>query len=444
MHTILNNQRGAVAVLFWIMLVVIIAFAGLAVDVGAWFVARAELSKSVDAGALAGAKNISNPFADALAVAEEFAHENFRGGGAWTVGAPTFNASQVDNFRISVDGSVNTQSYFANVFGVNVVVVNNSAIAKKNAVEIMLVLDRSGSMAGEPIRDLKAAANSFVSFFEDTQAEDNLGLISFATGVTVNVPLQNNFVGAMRGAINSMNAVGATNAEDALDRADGSSGFTNQSGLPGDQRRQQYLIFFSDGNPTAFRGSFRYNGEDDIEAVACGTGQNCGTVYERLGNPDSENWLTRNGNYIDPRLTGDGMPLGGSSCGNYGNLPPSLTTRWYVFDNYPVAGGTPPACYIPTVNTAWSSQLGRYVVTSVTGRLAAYVCTTARQMAREHAQELQDSNIVIYTIGLGDVDRNFLEDIASGPSFAYYTPDSDELLALFNTIAKDIKLRLVQ
>jgi hypothetical protein len=96
------------------------------------------------------------------------------------------------------------------------------------------------------------------------------------------------------------------------------------------------------------------------------------------------------------------------------------------------------------VNTAWSSQLGRYVVTSVTGRLAAYVCTTARQMAREHAQELQDSNIVIYTIGLGDVDRNFLEDIASGPSFAYYTPDSDELLALFNTIAKDIKLRLVQ
>lgn len=445
MHTILKNQKGAVAILFVIMLVVIIGFLALAVDVGAWFVARAELSKSVDAAALAGAKNISNPFVDPVDLAEEFALENFPAGSSGIVGAPTINVSRVDN-RIIVGGSVNSKSYFAGIFdniGASEVVGIDNAVATRNEVEIMLVLDRSGSMAGAPINDLKTAAKSFISFFEETQDEDELGLISFATGVTVNVPLQNDFVGAMTSAINGMNAVGATNAEDALDRADGPSGFTDQSGVPGDLQVQQYLIFFSDGNPTAFRGTFRHNGGSTFEAVVCGTGQNCGTVYERLGNPNSESWLTRNGNYIDPRLTGDGSPFASSACQLY---PPLLTTRWYVFEDYPVAGYGTQACYIPTVNVTRNGNRPPYTYTlnSVTGRLAAYVCTTARQMAREHAQELQDNNVVIYTIGLGGVDEDFLEDISSGPAFAYYTPDSDELLTIFNRIAMDIRLRLVQ
>ena len=445
MHTMLKNQKGAVAILFVIMLVVIIGFLAFAVDVGAWFVARAELSKSVDAAALAGARNISNPFVDPEDLAEEFALENFPADSSGIVGEPTIDVSRVGN-RITVGGSVNSRTYFAGIFdniGASEVVGIDNAVATRNEVEIMLVLDRSGSMAGDPIEDLQTAANSFISFFEDTQDEDELGLISFATSVTVNVPLQNNFVGAMTAAIDGMNAVGATNAEDALDQADGPSGFTDQSGVPGDRRVQQYLIFFSDGNPTAFTGTFLYNGGSPFEAVVCGTGQTCGTVYERLGNPNSENWLTRNGNYIDPRLTGDGMPFASSACQLY---PPLLTTRWDVFEDYPVAGGTPPACYIPTVNVTRNGRRPPYTYTlnSVTGRLAAYVCTTARQMAREHAQELRNSNIKIYTIGLGDVDEDFLEDIASGPSFAYYTPESDELLTLFNAIAKDIKLRLVQ
>jgi hypothetical protein len=65
-------------------------------------------------------------------------------------------------------------------------------------------------------------------------------------------------------------------------------------------------------------------------------------------------------------------------------------------------------------------------------------------MAIDHAQELKDKNIKIYTIGLGDVDQNVLAAIASGPEFQYYTPNSDELESIFNAVAKEIKLRLVQ
>ena len=427
MQNAFKDQKGAVAVLFAIMLIIIIGFAALAIDVGAWFVTRAELSKSIDAAALAGAKNISNPYVDPLVLAEEIASENFPAGYLGTVGTPTFNASRED-FRINVDGSVIADAYLAQVFGINQVVERSLAAAKKNAVEIMIVLDRSGSMAGNPIRDLKMAAHSFVSFFEETQEQDLVGLISFATSVTVDAELQHNFVTAMTSEINAMNAVGATNAEDAMDQSDGPYGFTDQSGIPGDNRVQQYLIFFSDGNPTAFRGRFRYNGVDNIDAVVCGTGQTCDTVYQRLGNPNSETWLRLNGAYINPEHTGDGRPPIISACGTSLNNP--STTRWYVFSQYPVRGYiNPQYCHIPH----GSGQI-----------LPRYICSTARQMAVEHAQELKDKDIKIYTIGLGDIDQDFLGQIASGPSFEYYTPDSNELQAIFNTIAKEIKLRLVQ
>ena len=105
-----------------------------------------------------------------------------------------------------------------------------------------------------------------------------MGLITFATGVTVDHPLSTNFVSAMTTKINAMTATGATNAEDAIDQAGGPQGFTDQTGIPGDKRVKQYLIFFTDGHPTAFRGKFRCNGID-YDAVVMGTGNTDATQY---------------------------------------------------------------------------------------------------------------------------------------------------------------------
>ena len=441
MGTALNSQKGAVMVIFTLLLLVLLGFAGLAIDVGSWYGVKAELSKSVDAAAMAGAKNISNPYVDPLVLAKEFGSENFPAGYLGTKGTATFNAYADTNHSIRVTGSVIASAYLAQLFGVNQVVSTNTGAARKNNVEIMLVLDRSGSMAGKPISDLKAAAKSFIAFFDDTQDDDKVGLISFATGVKVNFPLGNNFVTPITTAINSMAATGATNAEDALAQAGGAQGLPDQSGLPGDQRVQQFLIFFSDGNPTAFRGKFKNNGVDNIDAVVCGTGNTCTEVYNQLGKPDSETWLN-----IDPRLTGDGKAQGTSKCTT---LPPLLTTKWYVFSDYPMP---PPntgfeQCFIPTVNTTRSGRSPNYTYTlnSVTGPLAEYVCDTARQMAIDKAQDLKNKYVKIYTIGLGTtIDKTFLSQIASGSTFEYYAPTSSDLQAIFNAIAKDIKLRLVQ
>ena len=100
-----------------------------------------------------------------------------------------------------------------------------------------------------------------------------MGLITFATGVSVDHRLSTYFVNDMTAKINAMNSETGkrqfTNAEDSIDRSDNQAdgGFTDQSGMPEDQRVQQYLIFFTDGNPNAFRGNFTYRG-NVYDAVA--------------------------------------------------------------------------------------------------------------------------------------------------------------------------------
>jgi hypothetical protein len=128
---------------------------------------------------------------------------------------------------------------------------------------------------------------------------------------------------------------------------------------------------------------------------------------------------------LTPIPTGDGNKVSGSPLTNCGST--GLNTRWYIFGDpkYGLPGYDPLQCNI--------SQ-------SV---LAPYICNTAKSMAIDHAQELKNKNIKIYTIGLGDVDPVFLGQIASGPTYEFYTPTSDELAAIFQKIAKEIKLRLV-
>lgn len=134
-------------------------------------------------------------------------------------------------------------------------------------LDIVLVLDTSGSMSGSKMTNLKNAANSFI----DATAENNRGLeqnqqtrlaiVQFASGA--NTRQQLNYVTDQnaqqyKNTINGFSANGATYAEEGLQRA--------QSVLDSGGRAdvQQIVIFFTDGEPN------HQNGFDDdvaIEAV---------------------------------------------------------------------------------------------------------------------------------------------------------------------------------
>jgi Flp pilus assembly protein TadG len=432
MKYILHNQRGVVLILFCLSFVGLFGFAALGMEVGRWYLTRAELSKAVDAAAMAGAKNISNPYAPIETIVQDVGKENFPlgylGSPSSGEGSVSFVSQVLPGNKVKVTGAVSTYAVLARFFGIEQVSTGSEGVAQKNEVEIMMVLDKSGSMAGKPISDLKRAAKSFLQFFEETQDQDKMGLISFATGVRVDQPLGTNFVQGMTNKINALSAESGkrqfTNAEDAIDRSDdeAAGGFTDQTGLPGDRRKHQYLVFFTDGNPNAFRGEFTYNGVT-YDAVAYVEGANGSCTGDVCG---SDRYLcdpvTGNSLGIKALPTGDGKQGHSSKCS--ASLRPNA--KWDVFSQYPVPGYSADYCNIPesALRPTWFKNV-------------------TRSMAIDHAQELKNKDIEIFIIGLGDVDKDFLGQIASGPNYEYYTPTSDDLEALFQQIAKEIKLRLV-
>lgn len=114
--------------------------------------------------------------------------------------------------------------------------------------DIELVLDRSGSMMGTPLANLKTAANAFVDLID--QATDGalngviangsrVGVVSFSSGATVDVALTTD-ANAVKTAINALVAGGTTNHSAAIS--------TGQSELAGSApTNTKQMIIFTDG-----------------------------------------------------------------------------------------------------------------------------------------------------------------------------------------------------
>ncbi len=93
--------------------------------------------------------------------------------------------------------------------------------------DIILILDRSGSMAGSPLDNMKSGAKTFVSIIEEaTDGTQNgtigsgsrIGVVSFSDAATVNSPLTTS-VASLNAAIDSLTASGTTNHADAFSKA---------------------------------------------------------------------------------------------------------------------------------------------------------------------------------------------------------------------------------
>ena len=436
-----SNSRGMFALITALSVVTLFAFVALGIEVGRWYVVRAELSKSVDAAALIGAKNYSNPFLVPEDLMAAVGQANFSPGLFGTEGSPIITGTREADRKVFVVGSTNVLNKITQIVEVQEHIpdgtyektyVTSLGVAQQREVEIMLVLDESGSMSGA-MGDLIDAAQSFVDFFEYTDDTDQFGLITFASGVVVERTLGTDYFPDIKTEIGNMNASGGTNTEDALDQANGPSGFSDQTVFPEEDRVKQFLIFFSDGNPTAFRGDFTRDG-NDVDAVGYAANWDI-----KLMDPDVQmQYLT-----VKQYETGDGKTTGTTICQSGSPLAGYSNTKWHIMDDltYGVTG------YSEFSGDYYSDLLGttdpeKCSLNRNQGR--DYVEAITKQMAIDHAQELKDQGIQIYTIGLGGVDTAFLSAIASGPGYESFAPTSADLKNLFQKIASMIKLRLVK
>ncbi len=455
----LANQQGIYFIFSAITILVLFGIVALGIEVGRWYAIQSEISKSVDGAAFAGAANSGSLTGDALkTMVTEVAKANFPVG---MISTENLDITVTDDGKgkITVDASVDAVNSLASVMGAahQKTKVESKGVAKLRKFEIALVLDQSGSMSGA-MGDLKTAARAFVQSFKSMESDplNQMALVTFASGVQKRFPLTDAYVSVLDSAIANLGVGGYTNAEEALDRVqdDGTEGtdmgWSNQIGVSPNERTGQYVIFFSDGQPTAFRAPFSTNGSAPVEAAVRFSGSKPLSLRE-LDKQDSS--LSVGGDSGEPVPSGTGV----------GNGPRYTTTctgsltrnswKWWILDpTYDQAidefglGSNPFSVSEPLIynqpNPVYSLGHEDCIPRQT---LRNYGDLVAQQMAVDHASEIKNvKEYQIYTVGLGSVDKAFLSQIASSPEHEFFANSSTDLSAVFSEIAHSIKLVLIE
>jgi Mg-chelatase subunit ChlD len=95
---------------------------------------------------------------------------------------------------------------------------NGSCKVTKENVDVVLVIDRSGSMSGQKIADAKAAAKVFVDKMDLTAGADQVGLVAYSSSAVLNQQLSRD-AGTVRSAVDGLSAGGGTNITDGINKA---------------------------------------------------------------------------------------------------------------------------------------------------------------------------------------------------------------------------------
>jgi len=259
-----------------LFLLVIIGLAGLATDVGKILITRAELGRSVDAAALAGAKQLPN-ITNADAQARAFISANDTDSAITVSVYPDVPSQQV---RVVARKSVKT--IFMRVFGITTFTVQNEATAGFGTVPVdtVMAIDATGSMGaspcssgndnstpGCPIHEAKDAATTFVNTLLPSSSTQ-VGVNAFRG--CYNPPVSNSSCVSMSTGTGALTSSASTiNSKISTINASGGTGtnvclglyqanailFGAGSSTASNTRR--YIVILSDGDSTYNNASYR-------------------------------------------------------------------------------------------------------------------------------------------------------------------------------------------
>lgn len=120
-----------------------------------------------------------------------------------------------------------------------------------NPTDIVLVLDRSGSMSGSPLANMKAGAKKFIDIIDEATdgsqdgqigSGSRIGIVSFADTATADTQLMTS-VATLKSAVDGLTAGGSTNHAAAFSEA-------GQLFIPA-SGNQKVVVIFTDGKTTA-------------------------------------------------------------------------------------------------------------------------------------------------------------------------------------------------
>lgn len=260
-----RGERGISVAISSLLLIFVIPILGLSIDATLLYVVKTQLQGAVDGAALAASKSLSRGADDAAHkqaatdAAKTYVKLNYPKSFFFSQDVqidPTngvnIDLSVANQRTVTVTATVSEPTLFMRWLNFTATTVAATATTVRKDVNIVLVLDRSGSMsASSSCEPMKAAAINFVKKF--TPGRDNIGIISFATTTQEQVPITTNWIHDssetgtgfnMSTALNGISCAGSTSSAEALWYAYNELVGLNQPGA------LNYIVFFTDGQPT--------------------------------------------------------------------------------------------------------------------------------------------------------------------------------------------------
>lgn len=254
-----RSRRGFALLVGVLFLVMAIPFIGLAIDGTLLYIAKSQLQGAVDGAALAASKALArgsdsvSQIANAQVAAATYVMLNYPTGYLFTSGVTCNSSSDVTvdlsvayQRTVTVTGHVSVPTFFMKWlnFGSTNLVATASTVRRD--VNIALVVDRSGSLAlTNSCVPLQQSAINFVNKFAN--GRDEIALITFASSTHVDFPIATNFQTASTNVITmigNITCTGSTSSAMGL-----WSGYDQLVGL-NQSAALNIILFFTDGKPT--------------------------------------------------------------------------------------------------------------------------------------------------------------------------------------------------
>lgn len=422
MKLLRRNRNGQVLLLVACFMLVGLGVAALAVDLGIAYGVRAKLNAAVDAAAIAAGRVVFTGSDVAVSEATSFVRANFPAGGLGaTLQDITVNPvydSKDQSWTVTVTATASVATYFAKVLGQQSLPVEATASSTIRTVDLMLVLDCSGSLntPSTTLSLLQDATKKFISSFDPNV--NRIGLVHFAGGAVLDVPISTTRGfdrQRLNGIIDNLSFVGSTTSEEALRIA--RQQLDNPNIPTGQQSSLRAIVFFTDGAPNGVAANFAGIPGGPVALYS----EVDSDVTDRWGNPTT-NCPGNNLNILlPPRGLGDwkatiGFNIAVQDSGSFANGSPNGTHGFdycsigQTLPNQDYTGSVDLASYNPaiTATRSFSYNKGNILNTRCNVNMAA------RNMLENIAYAARTENpraIRVYTIGLGnsltDLEINF-------------------------------------
>ena len=145
--------------------------------------------------------------------------------------------------------------------------------------DVMLVLDRSGSIDTTELAELKTAAKSFVDTLAPTVVTAHVGMVSFSTSSALNHHLSEDGT-SVKNSIDALTATGLTNLQAGIDTASGELANPGDGHDRADGSSPDFMVIVTDGNPN--QPGSNANAEA-VAAAAADAARAAGTVVYVVG-----------------------------------------------------------------------------------------------------------------------------------------------------------------